>query len=365
LSDYLSHLARASGIAVGKRAAVGPAATPGPPSRAATPPPADEPTTRDAGTPEPLHVEHITFVEQPRGTTRTSRESDDAAIEVARPAGEFMTETGAVREEGSPVRTSTREGRTRDDASPRPPGEATRSHIAPEMESSSTVRGVRPALDEERVRLIEPDGETVRTTRDARRPEQISSDVSGESPEDARAQPRTHASEETVLVAPRESSDALRAAQTHEGADAGAADAPDPAEFRRTYLREVVEWLSAPPPAQSGDDDAPAQEERAPRVEGVADEAHAVTAVEIVRERDAAPAARARDATERAREAAERAPEVEDFTLSIGSIQVVIEEPQGRVSAQPAPPPQPARAGRASDGGDDAVARLRRHYVRI
>jgi hypothetical protein len=119
-------------------------------------------------------------------------------------------------------------------------------------------------------------------------------------------------------------------------------------------MREIVEWISAPPSPRADDEEEGA---RARRGDREADEARAVAAVEIVNEREASSAARARVEPD-------RAPEVDDFTLSIGSIHVVVEEPQGQLSAQP--PPQshaPAHGGHSS--GEDGLSRLRRHYIRI
>ena len=349
MSDYLSHLARVSGISVGKPPAAGGGASHAP---VATPSPAGEPAPRGAGTasPEPPHVEHVTFVEQPRGAAGSAGEFEGAGGVSSRPEREDTGTSSTGREEGPAIRWSWRE-----DARPRASHDATHQ-LGSEPESSSAAREVRPAWPAPEEGGVRHAG---RTMQGARRPESISSDATGESDDSARASSpaRTHAGEETVLVAPRESSQAPGAGQAHhrtDAPDARAPSSPDPAGPHRAYLREVVEWISAPPPARTDDEE---ERVRARRGAGEADGSRAAATVEIVNERKAASAARAE---------AERGPEVDDFTLTIGSIHVVVEEPQGQVNAQPAPQsPASAQGARAAGGDGDGVSRLRRHYIRI
>jgi hypothetical protein len=260
------------------------------------------------------------------------------------------------RAEGLAVRSSRREGGARADTRPRSPDAATHTP-ARESESFSTARGARPtrpATEEGSVRFVGPHDAAGRTTRGAWRPESLTTDAARKSAgaERPASQSRKHASEETVLVAPRESFDARgagRADARADAPDASALESLDPADARRAYMREIVDWISAPPSAQTDDEEERA---RARPGERETDEARAAAVVEIVNERDAASAA--------------RGPEVDDFTLSIGSIHVVVEEPPGQTGARPAPQsPAPAQGGRTSDGGDDAVSRLRRHYIRL
>ncbi len=362
MSDYFSHLARASGLAVGKRPTASGVA---PHGRVATASHVGAPATRATvaagAAPGPAHVEHIIFVEQPRDAARRAGEFEGTGDETARPEREGRAAIGTGRGESPVGRSSRRERGSREDARPGSPDDAAhRRTRAPE--SSSTAREVRPAPpapEEGSIGFVVTD-DAGWTTQGTRRPESISSDAAEESDDSARAssQVRTHAREEVVLVAPHESPDARGARQTHDRADASdarALDSLDPAEAPRAYLREIIEWISAPPSAQTNDEE---ERVRARRGEREAAEASAVAAIEIVNERDVASAARVRAE-------AERGPGVDDFTLSIGSIHVVVEEPQGQVNARPAPQsPTPAQSGRAT-AGDDGVSRLRRHYIRI
>ncbi len=122
------------------------------------------------------------------------------------------------------------------------------------------------------------------------------------------------------------------------GGDASGVESPAAAEARRAYMREIVEWIAAPPAARAeGGEESRAAEERA--------------------------AARVREQPSvRVADEASSGLTVDDLTLSIGSIHVVVEEPQGQPQARPEAPASSARAGEASEGEG---SRLRRHYIRV
>jgi hypothetical protein len=104
----------------------------------------------------------------------------------------------------------------------------------------------------------------------------------------------------------------------------GESDPPYPIERQtivRNYLKEVSEWLSTP---------APDAEETASLAEAASAES---TTPSMSRRPQASLTSESRDA-----------PEQRDLSLSIGTIKIVIEEPQTSTAAVPAPPPPPDRA---------------------
>jgi hypothetical protein len=165
-----------------------------------------------------------------------------------------------------------------------------------------------------------PSGETHRPSRGGH-----GSSLLGESPEEsvARGDALTRALAPLGLLA--ETPQPARATPS----SAGPPESPAQADVRNAYLREVVEWINAPTDEMTGTDLARDKSSRA-------------------------------DATG-ARTDAGREPEVQDFSLSIGSISIVVEEPpkQTEVTARAQSPER----GRGTSSPVE-TSRLRRHYIR-
>jgi hypothetical protein len=126
-------------------------------------------------------------------------------------------------------------------------------------------------------------------------------------------------------------------------------------------VREVIEWIGSPavqPTGESGH-----EEKRSIReIERMVGTIPSGRYAEVPEPRDLDRAAMLRpgdDDPMRGRSA--REPEVQDFTLSIGSIRVVIEEPREHAVPQQAPPPPRAEAPSRTASGDSS--RLSRHYI--
>jgi hypothetical protein len=111
-------------------------------------------------------------------------------------------------------------------------------------------------------------------------------------------------------------------------------DSPARADVRHAYLQEVVEWVNTPADAADAD---------------------------VLTSAAPAPGESRQTAATRARTDVAREPEVQDFSLSIGSISIVIEEPPKRPLAT-ARAPAPERAPSTPSAGE--TSRLRRRYVR-
>ena len=116
------------------------------------------------------------------------------------------------------------------------------------------------------------------------------------------------------------------------------------AEARRAYLREVVEWITGPAdPVREFDGSSAVELESSGPAESKAGRPATVV-------------------LQRERAEASRELEVQDFSLSIGSISIVVED-----APQPAPAAAPAQRPQSDERRDPApveTSRLRRHYIR-
>jgi hypothetical protein len=318
VSSYFSRLANTTGLRVGADAvrAVGSAA------------PAPAPAGGEM--PAPPHVEQVTLVAPPPATP---------AGDTASSAGSGLP-LGLVRERGP----SSVQGEGFDSRHARAPLAArTVGEEGPTRQEHATlpptfVETPRPALFEEarlefvpRASVPSPREET----RTSRRGEHESS-------------PRAQPSEESAARG-----DAFTQALAPLGVRAEARepayaprplaqppDSPAQADVRHAYLREVVEWINAPTNAAQGD---------------------AALADDHLTSTELAQGDSGRTAATRARADAARELEVQDFSLSIGSISVVIEEPPKQThTTASVQSPEPGR-GAASPV---ETSRLRRHYVR-
>ncbi|HYN86366.1 MAG TPA: hypothetical protein VER32_14045 [Pyrinomonadaceae bacterium] len=329
MSDYLSQLARASGLRVGRTPSAR-GATPSAPAHARD---ARHAARTDAATSsasdEPPHGERVAFV----GGARGESSFDVTGDEHARRAPDHEAGGDA---EGSARHYARRVGGDGADARQASRGDATRAGGGAEgLARDDASRRAVAATEGGVVTLAGPD-ETGRDakTRGARR----------ESLSDAAASAGARASgddegagaafETTVVVGPRGGVDESLAEgrQAHRGAsDAGGLDSSDAGSARRNYMREIVEWISAPSSARADGQESNGRAE----------------------------------SSALARAESMRGPEVDDVTLSIGSIHVVVEEPPAQAQARPAAsPPTAASSPARADGGDEG-SRLRRHYIRL
>jgi hypothetical protein len=352
LSNYLSQLARASGLGLEPR----PRQTPAPGVAGGS-------RLGERATHDPLHAERVLFVEQPRRASRREETAEHAADEATREGRDGGDSRARHREDSGDF---ARESRV-----PDVPGAPGRVQSFSQGDVSLPARP-----GEGRVRLFGPDtaGRRPPTHEENHPPENLArlsadradtSDASREPPPAAHTRPtqdrapkQTPASkDDAVLVAPRVEAGASREAEAPREAppsasgDAGHTQSQNTEEARPAFLREIIEWISAPPTARAEDGGARegvgyVERARGQAGAGVSDEAeHA-----------------------RVRAEAERGPEVDDFTLSIGSIHVVVEEPAGQSRIQPAPPAPSAASpsrGRGSGASDGGGSRLRRHYIRV
>lgn len=324
MSNYLSRLARASGLDYGLR----------PTSRAGS----AAHTTRGetaAAPREPPHSELVVFDEHPQPARLLDEPGERADDHLSHADREHaQTEEAASREEDSAVRLAS---------------EAWGVSPAPERVKQSFL----PGADERheslhgkgRVRLDVPRETGARLEGSLRAEDAAAStgsDLAAQGGGRDSSRGQTFASkDEAVFVSARERPDiesVVELLTNTSEAGAGDVESPVAAEARRAYMREIVEWISAPSAARAEDlEEARATEQRA--------------------------AARVREQPSvRVAEEASGGLAVDELTLSIGSIHVVVEEPQGQ---PPARPEAPASAARASDAFEGEGSSLRRHYIRV
>ncbi len=342
MTNYFSRLARTTGLHFG--AAPTPRAAP---EHEATP--ARTPLAGPADAPPP-HVEEWTFVESEPAPAAHDKDPTQANA----PAHESALSQSSIQEEnhvGARVLPPAEQSVFADErplpgeraADSRPPAFFEKSRV--ELVSQEEEHSSRTAAPRERTGAHE--GEP---------PAPVAPSLSHTSSEQESLSPPARPMEE-MLVADVSREDAGRGLlETLEAAEAAppspeapalparaepAASPAAQADSRRAYLREVVEWITSPADAARELDGEGEMENPGPLQSKTSQPA----AVVLQRER-----------VEAAREL-----EVQDFSLSIGSISIVVED-----APRPAPAPAPAHRPEPEQRQPAPVetSRLRRRYIR-
>lgn len=354
MRGYFSQLARSTGIRIA------PART----HAVASP--------RAKGKATPPHVEEVTFVEQPP----VPRNANGGAAEVKTPSDRTRRESDAGRVRPELQRSAESASRDasalsadaaasqRDAELPRGESQvdspALRSHEAVDEHvqapgAAGTLRTSARATDES------PTPESVRRTPAARleqtRAAEIREGSRPESEEGIMARPDAPGGRERVskeVIWPEAQESARRVEETdawdeRESAEPAATiddERAARAELVRRYLHEVRAWVAASPEPE------PESEDVLPEWTGEAEEPSP-------RRRGS----RAAEASVSLEPPPARGPEVQDVSLSIGSISIVVEGPQQQVPVTPPQAPQP----QAPAGAHEAPAApvdLSRYYIR-
>ena len=342
MTNYFSRLARTTGLHIG--AAPAPRAAPRHEATPAEPPP---------------HVEELTFVDQEPAP------SPAAAAPAARSVYEGPPpENEPAQEESAAVRASALEESHAVARVEPPAGPSVFADERPEPGERAADSGPPAFFEESRVEFVSRE-EDVRATRPPAARERTVPPTAAPpapvepSPSHTRSgQESSQPARSIELItadytredAGREGLEPLEVSEVVRPPDvpapaAGALPAASPAaqaDARRAYLREVVEWITGPADAaRELDGDSAAEPESSP------------ASVWTTSQTTPAPA---RERTEAAHEL-----EVQDFSLSIGSISIVVEgEPRQTPAPAPArrPEPEPSRPAPVE------TSRLRRHYIR-